>query len=59
MKLALKYNPATKTLVGAIIENVNSKLDTEIMYKALNPATSYSFKITKKTLPNKQKWFIK
>ncbi|MCK5028135.1 MAG: hypothetical protein KAR57_00780 [Bacteroidales bacterium] len=59
MKLALKYNPATKTLVGAIIENVNSELDTEIIYKTLNLATSYSFKITEKTLPNKQKWFIK
>lgn len=59
MKLALKYNPATKTLVGAIIENVNSELDTQILYKTLNSATSYSFNITEKTLPNKQKWFIK
>jgi len=59
MKLALKYNPATKTLVGAIIENVNSELDTQILYKTLNSATSYSFNITEKTLPNKEKWFIK
>lgn len=59
MKLALKYNPATKTLVGAIIENANSELDIDILYKTLNSATSYSFNITEKTLPNKQKWFIK
>ncbi|MFO7827178.1 MAG: DUF6088 family protein [Bacteroidales bacterium] len=59
IKLALKYNPATRALVGAIIENVNSKLDTENLYKSLNPATSYSFKISEKTLPNQHKWFIK
>lgn len=59
IKLALKYNPATRALVGAIIENVNSKLDTENLYKTLNPATSYSFKISEKTLPNQHKWFIK
>lgn len=59
IKLAFKYNPAIRALVGAIIENVNSKLDTENLYKSLNPATSYSFKISEKTLPNQQKWFIK
>ncbi len=59
MKLAVRYNPATRALVGAIIENVNSKLDTNNIYKTLNPATGYSFKITEKTLPNQQKWFIK
>lgn len=59
IKLALKYNPATRALVGAIIENVNRKLNTDNLYKTLNSATSYSFKISEKTLPNKQKWFIK
>ncbi len=59
MKLAQKYNPATKALTGAIIENVNNEIKTDVIYNTLNPATSYSFKISEKTLPNKQKWFIK
>ena len=58
MKLAMKYNPATRALLGAILENVN-KLDTDVIYKTLNPATSYTFNISEKTLPNQQKWFIK
>lgn len=59
IKLVLKYNPATRALFGAIIEDVNSKLETEIIYQSLNPATIYNFRITEKTLPNRQKWFIK
>jgi len=59
IKLVLKYNPATRALLGAILETVNNELDTDIIYKTLNPATSYSFKISEKTLPNQQKWFIK
>lgn len=59
IKLVLKYNPATRALLGAIIENINNNLYTDVIYKTLNPATSYSFKITEKTLSNRQKWFIK
>jgi len=59
IKLVLKYNPATRALLGAILETVNNKLDTDIIYKTLNPATSYSFKISEKILPNQLRWFIK
>jgi hypothetical protein len=59
MKLAMKYNPATRALLGAILENVNNTLDADVIYKTLNPATSYTFNISEKTLPNQQKWFIK
>lgn len=59
MKLAMKYNPATRSLLGAILENVNNKLDTDVIYKTLNPSTSYNFNNLKKTLTNQQKWFIK
>lgn len=59
IKLVLKYNPATRALFGAIIENVNNNLDTDAIYQSLNPATIYSFNITEKILPNREKWFIK
>jgi len=59
IKLVLKYNPATRALLGAILETVNNELDTDIIYKTLNPATSYSFKISEKILPNQLRWFIK
>jgi len=45
--------------LGAILETVNNELDTDIIYKTLNPATSYSFKISEKILPNQLRWFIK
>lgn len=59
MKLVLEYSPGTRALTGAIIESVNNDIETGLIYKTLNPATKYSFSITQKTLPNKQKWYIK
>ena len=59
MKLVLEYSPGTRALTGAIIESVNNDIETGLIYKTLNPATKYSFSIIQKTLPNKQKWYIK
>ena len=59
MKLVLEYSPGTRALTGAIIESVNNDIEMGLIYKTLNPATKYSFSIIQKTLPNKQKWYIK
>ncbi len=59
MRLVQKYNAATRALTGALVENANNEIQTDVIYNTLNPATSYNLKITEKTLPNKQKWFIK
>ena len=58
-KLALKYNPATIALLGAILETLDKSEDTNIMLGSLNPQTSYKLGISGKVLLNQQKWYIK
>lgn len=58
-KLALKYNPATIALLGALLEMLNKKEDTTQLMKQLNPQTSYKLGISEQVLPNQQKWYIK
>ena len=58
VKLALKYNPATRALTGAILENIADSNSVDSLYKSLNPSSSYSIGISDKVLPNKLKWNI-
>ncbi len=57
-KYALKYNPGTKALVGAILEYISKEDVAKELYNSINPATTFSFAISNGTLPNKQKWRI-
>jgi len=58
IKLARKYNPATRALAGAIFENYFGATRPEVLSKSLNPSTEYKFGISERALPNKQKWNI-
>lgn len=58
-KLALKYNPATIALLGAMLETLDENQDTDLLLKSLNPQTYYKLGISNKMLPNQQKWYIK
>lgn len=58
-KLALKYNPATIALLGAMLETVDKNQDTDLLWEALNPQTYYKLSISQSVLPNQQKWYIK
>jgi hypothetical protein len=58
IRLAKKYNPATRALSGAILENSFSAQDSEPLLKTLNPSSVYKFGISESTLPNKRKWNI-
>ena len=58
-KLALNYNPSTIALLGAMLETLDKNEDTTMLLKELNPQTSYKLGISKKVLPNQQKWYIK
>jgi len=58
-ELALKYNPSTIALLGAILETLDKSEDTSIMLSQLNPQTSYKLGISEKVLLNQQKWYIK
>jgi len=57
-KLALNYNASTRALTGAIIETVFNEKEALPMLESLNPITKYKFNISKKILPNQEKWNI-
>ncbi len=58
-KLALRYTPATRALLGALLEESKVFADTEILKKSLNPITTYKLIGVEKVLPNAIYWNIK
>ncbi len=57
-KLALKYTPQAIALLGAILETIKSQEDTSLLFKKLNPLTTYKLGISNKILPTRAKWHI-
>lgn len=58
-KLALhNYNPATRALLGAVIELNFLVIPVTDLLKSLNPLSKYKLKIDESVLPNKSKWYI-
>ena len=58
LRLAKKYNPATRAIAGSMFEICFGSNAAEPLYKSLNPSSSYEFGISVSILPNKQKWNI-
>lgn len=58
-KLAIKYNPATRALLGAIIEQIDIDTNTTILYNSLNPITIYKLSISNDILSTAKNWNIK
>ena len=58
-KLALKYNPATRALTGAILESVKDETTVETLYNSLRGTTTYDLNISKNILKNSDKWQIR
>jgi hypothetical protein len=58
-RLALKYNPASIALLGAILDTLNGNKDTTVLFKALNHQSSYKLNVSAKILPNQKKWHIR
>jgi len=59
VKLALKYPPATRALLGALLEAMKNVALTESLQKSLNPITVYKLSGVNKILPVAEKWNIK
>ena len=59
IKLAEKYPPATRALLGAIIECNFIDVNLSNLKKSLNPITVYNFSISNAVLPTAQKWNLK
>ncbi|HEC44920.1 MAG TPA: hypothetical protein ENI20_19075 [Bacteroides sp.] len=57
-KYALKYNPGTRALTGAILDQVYGENITNSLFISLNPATVFEFNISSDILVNTFKWRI-
>jgi hypothetical protein len=59
VRLALKYPPATRALLGALLEQSKKQnASVEVLYRSLNPITSYQLPGAQKILQNAEKWNI-
>ncbi|MFD2037484.1 DUF6088 family protein [Belliella marina] len=58
IRLALKYPPATRALLGAILEELQLGKTTEPLFKSLNPITKYKLTGAGKVLSSTEKWNI-
>lgn len=57
-RLALKYTPSVRALLGAILEQTNLR-ELDILQNSLNPITKYNLKGADKVLTTTEKWNIK
>jgi hypothetical protein len=58
-KLALNYTQQAITLLGAMLETINSQENTSALFKKLNPMTTYKLSISQHILPTQKKWNIR
>lgn len=58
VRLALKYPPATRALLGAILEQLQKAGAAEKLFKSLNPITTYKLPGAAKVLSATKKWNI-
>ena len=59
VRLAQGYNPATRALLGAILEGLGeNKLITRLK-SGLNPLTTYKLGLSEQALPNRAQWQIR
>lgn len=57
-RLALKYPPATRAILGAMLDQLKKEKLTEPLYKSLNPITKYKTEGASKILTESEKWNI-
>lgn len=58
VKLALKYPPATRALLGALLDQLDMGSLASPILKTLNPITKYKLPEAAKVLSNTEKWNI-
>jgi hypothetical protein len=59
VKLAAKYPPATRALLGALLEELEQNISTQSLYKSLNPITKYKLAGLTNVLSTTAKWNIR
>ncbi len=58
VRLALKYPPATRALLGALLDQLQQGKTAEPLFKSLNPITKYKLTGAAKALSTTEKWNI-
>jgi hypothetical protein len=58
VRLALKYPPATRALLGVLLEQLQQSKATEPLFRSLNPITKYKLTGAAKVLSATEKWNI-
>ena len=58
VRLALKYPPSTRALLGMLLDTIQTDNITEPLYKSLNPITKYKLTGVKNLFPEADKWNI-
>ena len=58
LKYALLYPPRVRALLGAILENTNSKVNVQKLKESLNPLSSYELGLKENDLPTLKNWNI-
>jgi hypothetical protein len=56
--LASEYPPATRSLVGSMLEKLNYNSLSDKLLNSLNPSTYFKLEISSDLIQNKQKWKI-
>jgi len=59
IKLAMKYPPSSRAILGALLEQLEIKEEVDPLFKSLNPITQYELKNASEVLINATKWRIK
>lgn len=59
VKFALKYNPRTRAIIGAILEKIGYLQLANALHETLNPSTAYLVGINANELPLSKRWNIK
>ncbi len=58
INLCRDYNPATKALLGAVLNYYRPGIKTDTLHSSLNPLTKFKIGIAEKVLGTKHKWNI-
>ncbi len=58
VRLALKYPPVTRALLGAMLEQLQQTNITQPLFKSLNPITKYKLTDVSKVLSTTEKWSL-
>jgi len=58
VRLALKYPPATRALLGALLDELQKASLSKSLYKTLNPITRYKMQGLNKVISTAEKWNI-